>query len=132
MLDVDSDRLYSAFCDRTLPKPQWTHAAHLTVCWVALLTRTEAEAVDFLRDAIRSYNVATGCENTATSGYHETITCYYVHTIAALDAARVDDVLVATECARDAPLRYWSRDRLFSREARASWVAPDLATLPAT
>lgn len=31
---------------------------------------------------------------------------------------------------RDAPLRFYSRERLFSLAARASFVGPDLAPLP--
>jgi hypothetical protein len=37
--------------------------------------------------------------------------------------------LVAALGARDLPLRHWSRERLFSVEARHGWVEPDLAPL---
>lgn len=129
MPDGASTRLFERFCDRSLPKTDWTHEAHLTACWVALSTRSEAEALEFLRDAIRSYNTATGVENTATEGYHETLTAYYVHAVASVDAAAVDDVFAASECSRDAPLAHWSRERLFGELARAQWVEPDLAPL---
>ena len=130
MVDPDSTSTFRAFCDRTLPKDRWTHEAHLTVCWAALATRDEADTIEFLRHAIRSYNEATGVVNTPTSGYHETITAYYVHAVAALDADTIEDVLAAPQCRRDAPLRHWSRHRLFSRDARADWIDPDLSPLP--
>lgn len=130
MVDTTTAHTFEEFCDRTLPKERWTHEAHLAVCWAAFQTRDERAAVDFLRDAICSYNDATGVENTPTSGYHETLTRYYVHAVAALGADTIDDVLSAPECRRDAPLRHWSRSRLFGRRARAGWVEPDLCPLP--
>ena len=32
----------------------------------------------------------------------------------------------------DLPLRFYSRERLFSKEARLGWVEPDVAALPVT
>ena len=130
MPDSKSLRTFEAFCDLTLPKADWTHEAHLVVCRVALVGRTPAETVDFLRDGIRAYNRATGVENTDSSGYHETLTRYYVAAVASLRTARLDDVLAAPCCATAAPLRHWTRAVLFSPAARADWVAPDLAPLP--
>jgi hypothetical protein len=31
---------------------------------------------------------------------------------------------------RDWPLRFWSKERLFSVDARRAWVEPDLAAMP--
>jgi len=129
MIDSHTSRLFRRFCDRSLPRSQWTHEAHLGVCWAALDTRQPATALAFLRDQIRSYNEATGGANTPTSGYHETLTAYFVHAVAELRADTIDEVLAAPRCRREAPLRHWSRDRLFSRQARATWVDPDLEPL---
>lgn len=122
--------LYPRFLDRTLPKPEWTHEAHLVVCRHALAERSPAEATVFLRDRIRSYNEATGVENTDSSGYHETITRYYVGAVHHLSETPLDSLVDAAECALDAPLRHWTRDRLFSVEARRGWVEPDRLPLP--
>lgn len=130
MPDARSRRTFEAFCDLTLPKPEWTHEAHLVVCRVALSTRTRTATVDFLRDAIRSYNEATGVENSTSSGYHETLTRYFVGAVASLDGATLPEVLRARRCTTSAPLRHWSRELLFSPAARAEWVEPDLASLP--
>lgn len=75
--------------------------------------------------------------NTATAGYHETVTRFYVWRIAryladADPARRVDDLgneLVRTCGDRDLPLRHWSRERLFAPAARLGWVPPDLHPL---
>lgn len=129
-MTVAAERLYEAFLDHSLPKPAWTHEAHLTVCWCALRARPRAEVLAHLRATIRTYNEATGVANTATDGYHETITRYYVRAVDHLAAASVEQVLAAQLCDRSAPLGFWSRELLFDPSARAAWVPPDLASLP--
>ena len=63
-------------------KAEWTHHAHLRVGLWHLLHYPPGEALDRLRDGIRLYNLATGGANTDTSGYHESITRFYVWVIA--------------------------------------------------
>lgn len=45
-------------------------------------------------------------------------------------AERIEQLLASPLAARDALLVHYSRDRLFSVEARLGWVEPDLAPLP--
>lgn len=132
------DHIATAFCDRTLPKSAWTHTAHLKVGLWHLLHYSPTESLARLRDAIRHYNLCCGVANTDTSGYHESLTCFYVvmiaHFLTTTDRNLNVDMLAAAlvECygAKDLPLNYWSRDRLFSVEARLNWVEPDLVPLP--
>jgi hypothetical protein len=133
--EAEIERIGRGVEDVTLPKAEWTHAAH----WAAalyLLRRGEAARMPAL---IRAYNEATGVANTDTNGYHETIT------LASLRAARA----AMRESGADAPLHVvhtaimrgelgrsdwllalWSRPVLFSVEARRAWVAPDLRPFP--
>lgn len=133
------DALAAAFIDGTLPRAAWTHEAHLRVglwhCW----RFAPDEALALLRTRIRALNVRHGVANTETAGYHETITRVYVAVIAdflahadprrGIDA--LADELLARHADRLLPLRYYSRERLFSADARLGWVPPDLAPLPA-
>ena len=127
---LDPHALADQFARRTLPKACWTHEAHLVVCWITLQRHDAGEAVAMLRDQIRSYNDATGTANTSTSGYHETLTEYYVRAVDAAAITDVRDLLRHPWCAREAPLRHWTRDRLFSVEARRAWCEPDLELFP--
>jgi hypothetical protein len=123
---------------RTLPKPEWTHAAHFA-CALYLLRHRGMEAT--LRDMpglIRAYNVATGVANTDSEGYHETITIASIRAAASvldgfkaeMELHRVLDALMAGPMGQSKwLLAYWSREVLFSVEARRAWVEPDLATL---
>ena len=129
MIDRTSQSVFDAFVDLTLPKAEWTHEAHLRACWVALQTVPPGSTIDFLRHSIRTYNEATGVANTATTGYHETLTRYFVRAVASLDARSITEVLDSPRCQTSAPLNHWNRTTLFGRRARAEWVPPDRVPL---
>jgi hypothetical protein len=135
--DAQIAALADGLLDRSLPKAEWTHAAHLTAT-LRLVRLRNANLERDLPDVIRAYNVAVGGQNTETAGYHETITQAYLAAIRAFDAAlpaRTSDaeavaLLLATPLGdKDWPLTHWSRERLFSAEARRWWVDPDLKPL---
>ena len=135
----DTESLVRLFLDHSLPKPAWTHVAHLRVgLWH--VRRFGADlAVDLLRERISRYNEAVGTANTSSSGYHETLTVFYVKVIDAFvsadaspdqEADTLERRLLEAIGDRELPLRYYSRQCLFSTEARRQWVAPDLQPLP--
>jgi hypothetical protein len=125
--------LVRGFEDCTLPRDEWTHAAHLTVALWHLLQYDWPEAVERVRLGIKRYNAAHGIVTTPTGGYHETLTLYWLrHVRAFLEDGRNEarplvalaNELVAT-ADRNLPLEHYTRERLFSPEARAAWVEPD-------
>ena len=89
--------LAGRFLERTLPRAEWTHEAHLRVGLLHLLRYPPGESLDRLRVGIREYNEAVGVRNTDSSGYHETITRFYVERIAVFlegaDRSRTEDDL---------------------------------------
>jgi hypothetical protein len=134
---LGTEELAAAFIACTLPKRQWTHEAHLRVGLWHLLHHPADEALALLRDRIRRYNEASGVANTDHAGYHETITRFYVWVIGrflqAADRKRTVDQLAEDLLQRwgdkGLPLRYYSRERLFSVLARRQWVGPDVAAM---
>jgi hypothetical protein len=135
--DSAIDRIGRGLIDRSLPKAEWTHAAHFAAAFW-LLRRPEMHAMRDMPDLIRAYNEATGVPNTDTSGYHETITIASLRIARAWLAARPHEPLhvalnelLASDCGRsDWLLAYWSRSLLFSVAARRAWIEPDLKALP--
>lgn len=135
--DADIERIGLGVLTRTLPKPEWTHAAHFAAA-IWLLSRPDRDAMREMPGLIRAYNEATGVANTDSSGYHETITLASLKAARAWLHARPDKALhvsllelLASNYGRsDWPLAYWSRPLLFSVEARRTWMEPDLAPLP--
>ena len=133
----DIAALAERLLDRTLPKDQWTHAAHLTAT-LRLVRIRDAGLERDLPGIIRAYNVSVGGVNDDKSGYHETITRAYLAAIRAFAAGLpegVDDAqaaahLLATPLGdKEWPLTYWSRERLFTPAARLGWLEPDLRAL---
>jgi hypothetical protein len=126
--------LVRRFEDCTLPRAEWTHAAHLTVALWHLLQFDWPEASARVRARIKRYNAAHGIPTTPTGGYHETLTLFWLRAVRTfLEAERNEArslVRLANELAatadRGLPLKHYTRERLFSPEARAAWVEPDL------
>ena len=122
----------------TLPREDWTHEAHLAACCYLLSERPDLDVDAEIGGIIRRFNESVGGVNDDHGGYHETITRTYVagvrHYLAEVQAedllARVNGLLAAPMGQRDWPLRFYSRERLFSVAARRGFVEPDLAPLP--
>ncbi|TPG40673.1 hypothetical protein EAH79_11660 [Sphingomonas koreensis] len=137
--DAEVESLACALLDLTLPKSQWTHAAHFAVA-IWLLRRWDD--FSWQRDmprVIRRYNEAMGNQNTDTSGYHETITFASMRVAQhfADSASRcaptfeiVNALLRTRFGGKDWLLDHWSHATLFSVAARTRWVGPDLSPLP--
>jgi hypothetical protein len=135
--DADIHRIGRGLLDHSLPKSEWTHAAHFAAAFW-LLQHPRLQARRDMPELIRSYNVATGVANTDSGGYHETITLASLRAAGAWLAARPDvalhqalsELLVSEYGRSDWLLAYWSRSVLFSVRARRGWVEPDLRPLP--
>ena len=136
LTDTDIARIAAGVIDRTLPKAEWTHAAHFAAAlWV--LRRPDMDAARDMPGLIRAYNEATGVPNTDTEGYHETITQASLraarHWLDERPGAPLSHVLarlLGSDHGRsDWLLKHWTRPVLFSVEARRGWVDPDLQPL---
>lgn len=136
--DAAIRRIGEGLLARSLPRADWTHEAHLAACAWLLLERPDIVPERELPDLIRRYNESVGGVNSDSEGYHETITQVSIQAVrAALArsagrglAERVNALLLAPEGRRDWPLRFYSRERIFSVAARRGWVEPDRVPLP--
>lgn len=124
---------------RDLPKAEWTHEAHLAATTYLLLKHPEIDLDIALPGLIRAYNESVGGVNSDSEGYHDTITRAFLRGVRLFleEADReaplhdlVNDLLHSPMGQRNWPLRFWSKERLMSIEARRSYVEPDLAALP--
>ncbi len=122
-----------------LPREAWTHEAHLGACLWLLTERPDVDVDAEIATIIRRFNESVGGVNDDHGGYHDSITRAYVAGVrlflsetAETDlAARVNALLRSAMGGRDWPLRFYSRELLFSVAARRAFVEPDLAPLPA-
>ena len=135
--EAEIDDFLRAFEDCTLPKERWTHAAHLFggACYVHSLG--EQRALDHIRICIRRFNESVGGKNTATAGYHETITAFWIKIIARLHReiptttrAEFARQTVATFANKKAYFSdFYDFDVVASTEARLQWIPPTLKPL---
>ena len=108
------------------------HLSHLHVAWVYLSESADAdEAAGKMRETLQRFTASVG----KPEKYHETITLFWVRLLAAIRTVKSRETLRQIVHAhprlmeKDFPLAYYSSERLFSDEARTSWVEPDLKPL---
>jgi hypothetical protein len=108
------------------------HASHLHVACVYLAESSSVEqAANKMRDTLLRFAAAAG----KPEKYHETITLFWVHLLSGAHATGraegLEDIVHANPqlLEKNFPLAYYSAERLFSDEARTSWVEPDLKPL---
>eukprot|EP01112_Ceratiomyxa_fruticulosa_P014741 TRINITY_DN424_c0_g1_i2.p1 TRINITY_DN424_c0_g1~~TRINITY_DN424_c0_g1_i2.p1 ORF type:complete len:129 (-),score=15.27 TRINITY_DN424_c0_g1_i2:27-413(-) len=119
----------------TLPKEKWTHEAHIASCIYLMLQHPEFTLETSMPLFISRYNVSVGVENTDKGGYHDTITQFQIRAIRdflkkeGMDKSMLTLVNSAIQSyvgKRDFILNYWTKELLFSPEARKSYVEPNI------
>lgn len=137
--DAEIEHLGEGLLACTATREEWTHEAHLAATTYLELRRRDVDLDAELSGIIRRFNESVGGVNSVTEGYHETITRVFLHGVRLFLAdsdrdlplhALVNELLRSPMGRRDWPLRFFSRQRLFSVEARKTFVAPDVAALP--
>ncbi|MEL7120391.1 MAG: hypothetical protein AAFO07_13155 [Bacteroidota bacterium] len=73
--------LIERFEQQILPKAEWTHEAHLAVAVWYTHHYCATVALERVRKNITLHNESVGIANTDTSGYHETITQFWLNTV---------------------------------------------------
>ena len=132
-------RIGEGFAACSLPRSEWTHAAHFAAALWLLRTRPELDAAAVMPGMIRAYNDSVGRVNDDSGGYHETITQASLRALKGVLEANPPDMplfqivnaLMASGLGNpNWLLEYWSQGRLMSVEARRQWLEPDLKPLP--
>jgi hypothetical protein len=137
--DAEIEHLGEGLLACTLRKEEWTHEAHLAATTYLMLRHPEIDLYVQLPGIIRRFNESVGGVNSDTEGYHETITRAFLNGVrlflAEADAKAplhelVNELLLSPMGRREWPLRFYSRELLFSVEARRNFVPPDVAAFP--
>ena len=129
---LTDDELVNGFEAGTLAA--FPHAEHVRLTIVYLLRAGRDETLRRMLDGLARFAASKGVPEK----FHVTMTRAWIELI---DSARrahprtVDAAALVAECPhlldRDALLRFYSRERLFSDAARAGWVEPDIAAITA-
>ena len=125
--------LVASFEAATLAREDWRHAEHLAVGLFYAEKHGLERGTGKMRSGImRLLEKGFGVDLSKEMPYHETITVFWMRTAyafllmtrSASTVERTNALIAAFD--KDFPLRFYSRERLFSEEARAEYICPDL------
>jgi hypothetical protein len=116
----------------SISRDKWKHAEHLTVALHYLMLHDFETATAKMRDGIFKLLMAFELDLSKEMPYHETLTIFWMRTVAEFNDSKngaplLDKAneLVATYD-KDYPLKFYSREYLFSDDAKARFVEPDI------
>lgn len=117
----------------TVPRDEWKHPEHLIVALYYVSHHDVETAIDKMRSGILNL-LANGfkVDLSKEMPYHETMTIFWIRTVAAFHASsngkhiseKIKEMVARFD--KDYPLRSYSRERLFSDDARARFIESDL------
>ncbi|MEM7410352.1 MAG: hypothetical protein AAF430_08975 [Myxococcota bacterium] len=127
----------AAFESAAISSDDWTHRDHIRMAFLYLRDLPWDTALEQIRTGIQRLNRANRVEETAVSGYHETVTVAWARVIAAQlhhhgPGEHFDTFAAANPHLLTKTLLrlYYTRAQILTPEAKAGFVAPDLAPLP--
>lgn len=131
MKNIELKELIAGFEDGTYPKEKWTHLAHFYMALWYCYHFPLPDAVIRIRNGIRHYNEAVGGQNTDHSGYHETITMFYIIQVSSYLVTNRKDWLQLLEelpkqdfINKEFISQFYSKEQLAHPDCRKHWIAP--------
>ena len=125
--------LVRSFEDATIPHADWKHAEHLVVALYYATHHDLDTAYSRMRGGILNLlEHGFKVDLKKEMPYHETITLFWMRLVAEYNSSKNGASLlekaneVAYKWDKDYPLNFYSRELLFSDEARANFVPADL------
>jgi hypothetical protein len=124
--------LVEAFETGTISDAEWRHAEHLVVALYYLSHEDFDAALNKMRAGIFNLLRAFKVDLTKEMPYHETLTVFWMRTVddfrRSQNGASMTKIcnLLTAAFDKDYPLKFYSRERLFSDEARAGFIEADL------
>src|SRR5215831_15082429 len=127
--------LVRSFEDATISRDDWKHREHLIVALYYVSDHDLETATRKMRSGILNL-LENGfkVDLSKEMPYHETMTVFWMRTVAAFNASKNGDSMISKVAEmielfdKDYPLRFYSRELLFSDEARARFVEADIKT----
>lgn len=120
------------FENGTISRADWRHREHLTVALYYLSHHDFDLALIKMRDGIFNLLKAFAVDVQKEMPYHETLTIFWLRTVADFAKSKNGASMLETcnelveKFDKDFPLRFYSRELLFSDEARKRFVESDL------
>ena len=121
-----------SFESGTISRADWKHAEHLTVALYYLSLYDFDAAYKKMRDGIFNLLKSFEVDLSKEMPYHETLTVFWLKTVSDFYKSKNDlpGFVICNQLidhfGKDYPLKFYSRELLFSDKARAKFVTGDL------
>ena len=128
----DDEAFVAAFHSGRIANQNFHHRDHLRLAWVQIHRLGLGPASEAVTSEIRAFATRHG----SADRYNDTMTRFWLMLVGLAigrHSTLTFDQLIAAEphlLDKTLPFKHWSRERLTTREARASWVGPDLRPMP--
>jgi hypothetical protein len=131
---VTDDEFVRAFLQGWPAGVHFGHREHLRLAWLVIERHGPELAAEIVGDGLRRMAAAQG----QSVLYNDTMTRFWIRLV--VHVRNVKGPLVGFDGAielvpmlldKGLPFRHWSRELMFSAEARERWVEPDLLPMPA-
>lgn len=134
---MNDDAFLAAFEAQRIPLHQWHHREHVRLAYLYLQRMPFEQAEARVRAGLKAYIAAHNVPDHQTSGFHATLTVAWLRLVAVVLAEygpATDSEAFCEEhpelLEKKALRLFYSRDRISSPQAKATFVEPDLAPLP--
>jgi hypothetical protein len=123
-----------SFEDGTISREKWKHAEHLTVAFYYIKNSSSLiEATDKMRVGIFNLLKSFGVDLKKEMPYHETMTQFWMRIVLdfvehknGYSVVETTNLILENFDDKDYPLKFYSRELLFSDAARKDFVEPDI------
>ena len=133
------DEIVQKFETCTIERSEWHHREHLFVALYYVERFGAEKAIRKMREGIfRLLTEAFNVDLKNEMPYHETLTVFWVRAVDAFRSAHPNSTLsdvaenMTLHFDKDYPLRFYSRDLLFSDRARETFIEPDILAFEPT
>jgi hypothetical protein len=119
--------LFSRWENGLLTKEEWTHEMHL-IMGAAVILKFGENALPEMKKRIIRHNEAVGIINSEDSGYHETLTAFWLQTVkqfleeknlTVFDEITIDEIICEEKLAdRNCWLKFYKLETIQSKEVR--------------
>jgi len=129
--DKDLWALLRSFESGTVSRDEWGHAEHLIVAYLYVSENELDAAFEKMKRGILNLLTAFGIDTVKEMPYHETLTVFWMRTIHNFANEKKGEPMIEacremiSKFDKDFPLEYYSKDLLFSDDARARFVPPE-------
>ena len=124
--------IVESFENGTISRDDWKHAEHLIVAFYYLSHHDFETALTKMRDGIFNLLKSFGVDLSKEMPYHETLTVFWMRAVDDFRKSKNGASIIGVynelteKFDKNYPLRFYSRELLFSEKARAAFVEADL------